>query len=30
MEISAIINPIGIVEQEVEFGSTGYVELSGE
>tara|TARA_B110000037_G_scaffold47695_1_gene58394 strand:+ start:270 stop:1835 length:1566 start_codon:yes stop_codon:yes gene_type:complete len=26
--ISAIINPIGIVEQEVEFGSTGYVELS--
>ena len=26
--ISAIINPIGIVEQEVEFNSTGYVELS--
>ena len=26
--ISAIINPIGVVEQEVEFGSTGYVELS--
>ena len=26
--ISAIINPIGIVEQEVEFGSTGYVQLS--
>jgi apolipoprotein N-acyltransferase len=26
--ISAIINPIGIIEQEVEFGSTGYVELS--
>ena len=26
--VSAIINPIGIVEQEVEFGSTGYVELS--
>ena len=26
--ISAIINPIGIVEQEVEFGSTGSVELS--
>jgi apolipoprotein N-acyltransferase len=26
--ISAIINPIGIVEQVVEFGSTGYVELS--
>jgi len=25
--ISAVINPIGIVEQEVEFGSTGYVEL---
>jgi len=25
--VSAIINPIGIVEQEVEFGSTGYVEL---
>ena len=25
--ISAIINPIGIVEQKVEFGSTGYVEL---
>jgi len=26
--ISAIINPIGVVEQQVEFGSTGYVELS--
>ena len=26
--ISAIINPIGIVEQEVKFGTTGYVELS--
>jgi apolipoprotein N-acyltransferase len=26
--ISAIINPIGIAEQKVEFGSTGYVELS--
>ena len=26
--ISAITNPIGIVEQEVEFGSIGYVELS--
>ena len=26
--ISAIVNPIGTVEQEVEFGSTGYVELS--
>ena len=26
--ISAIINPIGIVEQEVELGLTGYVELS--
>ena len=26
--ISAIINPMGIVEQEVEFGSIGYVELS--
>ena len=26
--ISAIINPVGIIEQEVEFGSTGYVELS--
>ena len=26
--ISAIINPIGIVEQEVKFGSTGYVKLS--
>ena len=26
--ISAIINPMGIVEQKVEFGSTGYVELS--
>jgi len=26
--ISAIINPMGIIEQEVGFGSTGYVELS--
>jgi len=26
--ISAIINPLGIVEQKVEFGSTGYVELT--
>ena len=26
--ISAIINPVGIIEQEVEFGSTGYVEMS--
>jgi apolipoprotein N-acyltransferase len=26
--ISAIINPIGIIEKEVEFGSTGYVKLS--
>ena len=26
--ISAIINPMGIVEQEVQFGSTGHVELS--
>ena len=26
--ISAIINPIGIIEQEVELGATGYVELS--
>ena len=26
--ISAIINPIGIIEQEVEFGSTGFVEFS--
>ena len=26
--VSAIINPIGIIEQKVEFGSTGYVELS--
>jgi len=26
--ISAIINPMGIVEQEVEYGSTGHVELS--
>ena len=26
--ISAIINPIGVVEKKVEFGSTGYVELS--
>jgi apolipoprotein N-acyltransferase len=27
--VSAIVNPSGIVEQKVEFGSTGYVELSG-
>ena len=26
--ISAIINPIGFIEQKVEFGSTGFVELS--
>ena len=26
--ISAIVNPIGIIEQKVEFGSTGYVELT--
>ncbi len=26
--ISAIINPIGLVEQKIEFGLTGYVELS--
>ena len=26
--ISAIVNPMGIIEQKVEFGSTGYVELS--
>jgi len=26
--ISAIINPVGIIEQEIEFGKTGYVELS--
>jgi apolipoprotein N-acyltransferase len=26
--ISVIINPVGIIEQEVEFGSTGYVEMS--
>jgi len=26
--ITAIINSIGVVEQEVEFGSTGYVELT--
>jgi len=26
--ISAVINPIGIVEQKVEFGSIGYVEMS--
>jgi apolipoprotein N-acyltransferase len=26
--ISAIINPIGVVEKKVEIGSTGYVELS--
>jgi apolipoprotein N-acyltransferase len=26
--ISAIINPIGVVEQQVEFGSIGHVKLS--
>jgi len=26
--ISAIVNPIGIIEQELEFGSTGYIELT--
>ena len=26
--ISAIINPLGIIEQEVKFGLTGYVELT--
>ncbi len=26
--ISAVINPIGIIEQQVEFGSIGFVELS--
>ena len=26
--ISAVINPVGSIEQKVEFGSTGYVELS--
>ena len=26
--VSAIINPMGIIEQEVEFGSKGYVKLS--
>jgi apolipoprotein N-acyltransferase len=26
--ISTIVNPIGIIEQEVEFGSIGYVELT--
>ena len=26
--ISAIVNPMGIIEQEVAFGSTGFVELS--
>ena len=26
--ISAIINPIGLVEQKIDFGLTGYVELS--
>ena len=26
--ISAIINPMGVIEKKVEFGSTGYVELS--
>jgi apolipoprotein N-acyltransferase len=27
--ISAIINPIGIIEKKVEFGSTGYVDFKG-
>jgi len=26
--ISAIINPVGIIEQRIKFGSTGYVDLS--
>jgi apolipoprotein N-acyltransferase len=26
--ISVIVNPLGIIEQEIEFGSTGYIELS--
>ena len=26
--ISAVVNPIGIVEQETEFGSKGFVELT--
>ena len=26
--ISAVINPLGIIEKEVEFGSTGYVDFS--
>ena len=26
--ISAIINPMGVIEKKVDFGSTGYVELS--
>jgi len=26
--ISAIINPMGVIEKKVEFGSTGYVELT--
>jgi len=26
--ITVIVNPVGVTEQEVEFGSTGYVELS--
>ena len=25
--IAAIINPIGIIEEKVEFGNTGYVDL---
>ena len=25
--IAAIVNPLGIVEQKVEFGESGYVEL---
>ena len=26
--ITAIVNPIGIIEQKVEFGSTGYVDFT--
>ena len=26
--ISAVINPLGIVEQQIDFGSTGFIELS--
>ena len=28
--ISAIINPMGIIEQKIEFGSTGYVDFKKE